>query len=302
VLTCESDRRVKRKPLANKYKPIAWIANTQTRTIKLFIKVAGKNGEDQHSGVYSLLESPMSSYHIQDLRLVLPALSFDVRVNKHCAKVSVLFRVWLQELLHGDVARTEGLSDHRFDLLCSLCFPTIDPPQLLRVSKLCALTFLASDGHIRAETSPSQWVTEYVPHAEPVFKALNRSTVHSTSKPYPNFLNSDHFLDVAHSLRTRQAQESEHSTPPASGTNILLRVAGNLLSWFYSSRETNAQSPYPGLLEFLAVLRHAYDRELSEELLNVTLLTTLWRCATNIVVRSQVIRQMRRILSAGKLT
>ena len=286
----------------NKYKPIAWITNTQTRTIKLFIKVAGKNGEDQDLGVYSLLESLMSSYHIRDLRLVLPALDFDVRINRHCAKVNVLFREWLQELLHGDVARAEELSDHRFDLLCSLCFPTIDPPQLLRISKLCALTFLASDGHIRAETSPSQWVAEYVPHMEPVFKALNRPTVHSTSTPYPNLLNSDHLLDVARSLRTRQAQESEHSTPPASGINILLRVAGKLLSWFYSSRETSAQSPYPGLLDFLAVLGHAYDREFPEELLNVTLLTTLWRCTTNIIVRSQVIRRMRRIISAGRLT
>jgi hypothetical protein len=52
VLICESDKRVKRKPLVNRYKPIAWITNTQTRTIKLFIKAAGKNGEDRH-GVYS---------------------------------------------------------------------------------------------------------------------------------------------------------------------------------------------------------------------------------------------------------
>ena len=105
----------------------------------------------------------MSSYHIQDLRLVLPVLNFGVRVNKHCAKVSALFREWLQEFLHGDVARTEEFSDHRFDLLCSLCFPTIDPPQLLRVSRLCALTFLASDGHIQAETSSSRWAVGYVP-------------------------------------------------------------------------------------------------------------------------------------------
>jgi len=238
----------------------------------------------------------MSSYHIQDLRLVLPALNFDVHVNKHCAKVSSLFREWLQELLHGDVARAEVLSDHRFDLLCSLCFPTIDPPQLLRISKLCALTFLASDGHIQAETSSSRWAAGYVPGTKPVFKALNRSAVHSTSTPSPNLLNPDHFLDVVRSLRTGRAQGSEHSTPTAPGTNILLRVTGNLLSWFYSSRETNTHSPHPGLPEFLAVLGHAYDRKLSEELLNVTLLTTLWRCTTNIVVWSQVIRRRERIL------
>lgn len=244
----------------------------------------------------------MSSYHIQDLRLLLPALDFDVRVNKHCAKVGVLFREWLQEFLHGNVARAEELSDHRFDLLCSLCFPTIDPPQLLRVSKLCVLTFLASDGHIQAEISPSQWVAGYVPRVESMFKALNCSTVHSTSSPYTNLLNPYHLLDVARSLRTRQAQEPEHSRPAASGTNILLRVAGSLLSWFYSSQETNPQSPHLGLLEFLAILGHAYDRKLSEELLNITFLTTLWGCTTNIVVWSQVIRRRKKNLSAGELT
>ena len=240
----------------------------------------------------------MSSYHIQDLRLVLPTLDFDVRVNKHCVKVGALFQEWLQELLHGDVARAEELSNHRFDLLCSLCFPTIDPPQLLRVSKLCALTFLASDGHIQAETSPSRRVAGYAPRVEPVFRTLNRSTVHSTSTPCPNLLNPDRFIDVARSLRTRQAQE--HSTPAASSTNALLRVTRNLLSWFYSSRGTNTQTPHPGLLEFLVVLGHAYDHKLSEELLSITLLTSLWRYTTNIVVWSQVIRRRKQILPAGR--
>ena len=115
----------------------------------------------------------MSSYHIQDLRLVLPTLDFNLRVNKHYAKTSVQFREWLQELLHGDTARVEELFEHRFDLLCSLCFPTIDPPQLLRVSKLCALTFLTNDGHIHAGTPSSRWPTGYVPRAGPVFSALN---------------------------------------------------------------------------------------------------------------------------------
>lgn len=167
VLICESDRRVRRKPLVNKYRPIAWIANTQTRTIKFFINVAGKNGGDRRSGVHSSLESPMSSYHIQDLRLILPTLDFDLRVNKHCAKINAPFREWLQQSLNGDAARADELSEHKFDLLCSLCFPTIDPPQLLRVSKLCALTFLSSDGRVRAETSPSQWLIRYVPPWNP---------------------------------------------------------------------------------------------------------------------------------------
>jgi hypothetical protein len=244
----------------------------------------------------------MSSYQIQDLRLVLSVLDFDMRVNKHCAKVSTHFREWLQELLHGDVARAEELSNHRLDLLCSLCFPTIDPPQLLRVSKLYALAFLASDGHIQTETSPSQLAAGYVPCVEPAFNALNRSTVHSTSPSCPKLLNPDHLLDIARSLRTRLAQESGHSTPATSGTNILLRVVGDLLSWFHSLRETNTQGLHLGLLEFLAVLEYAYDRKLSEELLDLTLLATLWRCTTNIVVWSQVIRRRKQILSAGELT
>jgi len=52
VLVWGSDMRVKRKPLVNKYRPITWIPNTQTRTIKLFINVAGKNGEDRRLGVH----------------------------------------------------------------------------------------------------------------------------------------------------------------------------------------------------------------------------------------------------------
>lgn len=129
------------------------------------------------------------------------------------------------------------------------------------------------------------------PRVKPVFKALNRSAIHSTSTPSPNLLNPYHFLDVVRSLRTGRTQGSEHSTPAAPGTNILLRVTGNLLSWFYSSLETNTHNPHLGLLEFLAVLEHAYDRKFSEEILNVTFLTTLWGCTTNIVAWSQVIRR-----------
>ena len=108
----------------------------------------------------------MSSYHIRDLRLLLPAPDFDLRVNKHYAKASPLFQEWLQKSFHGDVARAEELFSHRFDLLCSVCFPAIDPPQLLRVSKLCALAFLAGDGHIQAETLPPQQDTGYVPRVD----------------------------------------------------------------------------------------------------------------------------------------
>ena len=178
VLICESDRRVKRKPLVNKYKPIVWITNTQTRTNKLFIDVAGKNG-DRPRGVYR----PMSSYHIQDLRLALPTLDFDLRVNKHCAKINPPFREWLHESLRGDPIRAEELSEHRFDLLCSLCFPTIDLPQLLRVSKLCTLTFLANDGHIHAETPPSQRLTGYVLHVEPALKQGSEPAAYIVVRP-----------------------------------------------------------------------------------------------------------------------
>lgn len=194
------------------------------------------------------------------------------------------------------------MSDHRFDLFCSLCFPTIDPPQLLRVSKLCALTFLAGDGHIQAETSPSQWLTGYVPFVEPAFKALNQPAMHSGSTPYPNLLNPEHFLEVADSMRTRQAQELDYSPPTASGNNILLRLTGSLLSSFYSPQEVTMQSSHPGILEFLAVLENAYDRKFSEGLINVTLLATLWRCTTNIITWSQVIRQWKQFLAAGDLT
>ncbi|KAF9653590.1 hypothetical protein BDM02DRAFT_3182601 [Thelephora ganbajun] len=208
------------------------------------------------------------SYHIQDLRLVLPSLDFDLRVNKHCAKISAPFREWLQELLCGDVALAEELFDHKFDLLCSLCFPTIDPPQLLRVSKLCTLTFLASDGHIQAETSPSQWLA-------------------GGSTPHPNLLNPEHLLEVARPIRTRRAQELQYSPSAASGTNILLRFTGNILSSFYSSQETDTQSSHLGVLEFSAILQNVYDRTFSEELIDVALLATLWRCTTNIIVWSQ---------------
>jgi len=240
----------------------------------------------------------MSSYHIQDLRLILPTLDFDLRVNKHYAKVSVQFREWLQELLGGD---TGELPEHRFDLLCSLCFPTIDPPQLLRVSKLCALTFLANDGHIRAGT-PSQWPTGYVPRVEPVFGALNQLVAHSGSTPGSNLLNPEHLLEVAHSVRTGQTQELECSSPTTSGTNLLFRFTGNLLSSLYSSRDTNAQIIHPGLLEFLSVLENAHDRKLSDGLVNVPPLAPLWRCTTNIIVWSQVIWQKEGSLVARELT
>lgn len=240
----------------------------------------------------------MSSYHIQDLRLVLPTPAFDLRVNKHYGKISAPFREWLQESLHGDVARAKELADHRFDLLCSLCFPTIDPPQLFRVSKLCALTFLADDGHVQAENSSSHSLTEYVPRVEPAFKALNRSAMHSGSTPYPGILTPEHFLEVARSMRTMQAQKLEHSTP---GTNILSRFAGNLLSAFYSSKQTTTPNPHPGLLEFLAALENTRDRKFPEELINVALLATLWRCTINVVMWSQVIRWKKWIIVAGEL-
>ena len=241
----------------------------------------------------------MTSYHIQDLRLVLPTLDFDLRVNKHYAKTSALFREWLQELLHGDADRAEALSKHRFDLLCSLCFPTIDPPQLFRVSKLCALTFLAGDEYIQAETLPSHWITGCVPPVEPAFKALNHPAVRSGTTPFPNLLNPERFLEAARSVRTRQAQELEHPTPTAFGTNILSRFTGNLLSPFYSSQETSTQSPHPGLIEFLAVLENACDRKFPEELIDVTLLATLWRRTTNIVMWSQVIQRRNKLLLRG---
>jgi len=243
----------------------------------------------------------MSSYHIQDLRLVLPALDFDLRVNKHCATTSALFRGWLQELLPEDIARAEEWSAHRFDLLCSLCFPTIDLPQLLRISKLCALTFLANDGHTRAETSPSQCLTGYVPCVKPAFKALTQSAVRSGSTPYPNLLSPEHLLEVARSMRTSRLQELENLSPAVPGT-AFLRFAGNLLSPLYSSQETNTESSHPGLLEFLAVLENAYDRKFSDELINVASLATLWRCTTNIIMWSQVIRRREQFLIAGDLT
>jgi len=239
----------------------------------------------------------MSSYHIQDLRLVLPTLDFDLRVNKHCAKVNVQFREWIQESFHGDTARVEELSEHRFDLLCSLCFPTIDPPQLLRVSKLCALTSLANDGHIRAGTPPSG----YVPRVEPVLSALNHPVAHSGPISGSNLLNPEHLLEVVHSVRTRQAQELECRPSTTSGTSLLLRFTGNLLSSLYSSRDTNAQITRPGLLEFLTVLENAYDRNFSEELVTVSPLAPLWRYTTNIIVWSQVTWQMEYSLIVGEL-
>lgn len=114
----------------------------------------------------------MTSYHIQDLRLLLSTHGFELHVNKHCAKIDPSFREWLQELPRGDLSRTEELSNNRFDLLCSLCFPTIDPPQLLRVSKSCALTFLASDGLIEVGDLLSHPLTRYVWCIELAFLVL----------------------------------------------------------------------------------------------------------------------------------
>ena len=110
----------------------------------------------------------MTSFHIQDLRLLLPLDYFELRVNKHHSKISAFFREWLRESFDGDFARVEELSNHRFDLLCSLCFPTIDPPQLLRVSKLCALTFFANDGLVQAASSASRSAVWYVSCMTPV--------------------------------------------------------------------------------------------------------------------------------------
>ena len=246
---------------------------------------------------------PMSSYHIQDLCLVLPTRDFDLRINKHCAGINPLFRAWLQELFHGDTARAEELSEHRFDLLCSLCFPTIDPPQLLRVSKLCALTFLANDGHDPTESSPSQWLVRYVPYlVEPSSKALKQSAAHSGPTPGSSLISPEHFLEVAHSIGMRRAQELEQSPPAASGVNILLRFTGSLLSSFYSPRETDAQSSRPGLPELLSVLENVYDRKLSEGLINIPHLAALWKCITNIVMWSQVILRGNQFLVAGDLT
>lgn len=279
-----------------RYRPIAWITNTQTRAIELLIEVAGKNGDDRR------LSCRMSSYHIQDLRLLLPAPDFDLRVNKHYAKTSPLFQEWLQESFYGDVARAEELLGHRFDLLCSVCFPTIDPPQLLRISKLCALAFLTGDEHTQPETPPPQQGTGYVLHVGPTPKPLNGLAAYSSSTSPPNLLDPDHLLEVAHSLRTRQARELEHSTLAAAGINVLLRLGGSLLSPFYLPQETNMQTAYPGLPEFLAVLGAAYDRKFPEELAEATFLTALWRRTTNIVIWSQVIQRRERILVIGELT
>ena len=286
----------------NKYKPIAWIANTQTRTIKLFIKVAGKNGEDQHLGVCRTLESPMTSYYIQDLRLVLPTEVFELRVNKHCANVNALFREWLYQPLCGDLTQAEDLFKHRFDLLCSLCFPTIDPPQLLRISKLCALVVLASDGLIQVEnTSPAGRSSRYAPCIESIFYTLNHPpAMHSDSTSHPDLLNPEHLLGVARSIRTGRAQELQYPPPTYLSANVLLRLTGSLLSSFYSSQQTSTQNPHPGLPGFLAVLESAYDHKFSEELTNATL-ETLWRYTVNILTWCQVIRQRKRFLIEGGL-
>lgn len=281
MLIWESERRVKRKPLVNKYRPTACIANTQTRTSELFINAAGKNGGDRKLCVCRLHDRMTTTYHIQDLRLLLPPLDFELRVNKHYPEVNLSFREWLQELPRGDLVQAEDLSTHGFDLLCSLCFPTIDPPQLLRVSKLCALTFLANDGLVRAEVSPSRWLNRYVSCLEPTFG-------NGDSVPYLSFPNPERLLRAAHSIRTTQTRELQRSPHVTSGTNVL-QLASNLLSLFYPLREANTRNSHPGLPEFLVILENTHDHKFSEELTNDTLLETLWRCTTNIIMRSQVI-------------
>ena len=124
---------------------------------------------------------------------------------------------------------------------------------------------------------------------EPVFKVLNRSALHSGSTSDPSFLNPEHFLEVARSMRTWQAQEAECSLPAAPDTNILLRFTDNLFSSFHSSREANAQNLHPGFLELLSVLENAYDRKFTEGLAGVIPLVTLWICTANIIMWSQVI-------------
>ena len=226
----------------------------------------------------------MTAYHIQDLRLLLPALDFELRVNEHYAKTNPSFREWLRELLRGGLAseRTEELSNHRFDLLCSLCFPTIDPPQLLRVSKLCALTFLVNDGLVQEEAQSSQWLDPYV-------SGLNRSVAHGDLAPYPSLPNLDQLLRAADSMRAKQVQELQCSPHTTLGANVL-RFASNLFSLFNPPREANTRSSHPGLPEFLITLENAYDCKFSGELTNVTVLEALWRCTTNITMWSQVIR------------
>lgn len=229
--------------------------------------------------ILSLYSQMTTPYHIQDLRLLLPALDFELRVNKHYAKINASFREWLQELFRGDPVRAEDSSNHGFDLLCSLCFPTIDPPQLLCVSKLCALTFLANDGLVQAEFPPSRRFDRYVSCLEPTFG-------NGDSALHPSLPTPERLLERAHSIRTRGTQDLQHST---SGTNVL-RLASNLFSLFYPSREAKIENSHPGLPEFLIALENAYDYELSSELTNVTLLETLWRCTANIIMWSQVLR------------
>lgn len=296
MLICESERRVKRKPLVNKYRPIAWTANTQTRATKLFIGVVGKNGEDRRLCVYSLISlshSQMSVYHIQDLRLLLPTLYFELRVNKHYGRINKPFQEWLQELFPRDLVRAKELSNHRFDLLCSLCFPTIDPPQLLCVSKLCALTFLENDGLVQEEAPPPRLLDWYV-------ACLNLSQAHRGSALHPSLPNPNQLLRVAHSIRTKQTQELQHSPRVTSAINVL-RLASNMFSLFYPPREANTQSTHPGLPEFLILLKNTHDHKFSEELENVTLLETLWRYTTNITMWSQVIRRKKCRPVAGEL-
>lgn len=244
----------------------------------------------------------MSSYHIQDLRLLLPAPDFDLRINKNCAKTSPLFQEWLQESFRGDAAKAEELLGYKFDLLCSICFPTIDPPQLLRASKLCALTFLAGDVYIQAETPSPLQDTGYVLHEGPAPKPLNGSMAHSSSTSLPNLLDPDHLLEVAHAMRTGWAPELKHSALATAGINVLLQLGGSLLSRFFFPQETKMQTAYPGLLEFLAVLEAAYDRKFPEELVRATPLAALWGRAANIVIWTQVIQRRKRMFVVGRLT
>ena len=233
----------------------------------------------------------MTAYQIQDIRLLLPPPDFELRVNKHYAKISASFREWLQELLQ-DLIQEEDLSNHRFDLLCSLCFPTIDPPQLLCVSKLCALTFLANDGLVEAQAPSSPSLSRYVSCSKPVSEALNRSTAHGDLALPHSLPNPGQLLRIANSIRMEQTEEWQHPLHPTSGNNVL-RLANNLFSLFHPSWKASTQSPPLGLPEFLVTVENTYDHKLSEELTNSTLLGTLWKCTINIIMWTQVIQRKK---------
>lgn len=101
-------------------------------------------------------------------------------------------------------------------------------------------------------------------------------------------------------MRARQLQELQYAPRATSSTNVL-RLAGDLFSFLYPSQETSMPSSRPGLLEFLVILEYACDRNFPKELTDVTLLASLWRCATNILMWSQVIRPKEYNLIAKEL-